>query len=87
VWPICVQVFRVGRGCGVRRPWGSTQRRFLTLARARLSLPQVFKVLKNAVVDTVHAWQGQKVAVNFVFFTLAYVESEAPVDRELSAVG
>lgn len=48
---------------------------------------KVFKVLKNAVVDAVQQWQGQRIAINFVFFTLAYIESEARVDHELSAIG
>jgi hypothetical protein len=48
---------------------------------------QIFKVLKNAVVDTLQQWQGQRVAVNFVFFSLAYVDSEAKVDTDLCALG
>jgi hypothetical protein len=48
---------------------------------------QILKVLKNAVVDTLQQWQGQRVAVNFAFFTLAYIDSEAAVDGDLCAVG
>mmetsp|Transcript_36902 Transcript_36902/g.69421 ORF Transcript_36902/g.69421 Transcript_36902/m.69421 type:complete len:224 (+) Transcript_36902:111-782(+) len=58
-------------------------------ARDRKDLKKwkVFKVLKNAVVDTVHRLHAQPVAVNMIFATLVYIDSKSAVDRELCAIG
>ena len=43
--------------------------------------------MKNALSDTAGLLQGQRVMVDFVFFSAAYIESEAEVDSEFFAVG
>eukprot|EP00238_Polyblepharides_amylifera_P012630 CAMPEP_0196586724 /NCGR_PEP_ID=MMETSP1081-20130531/55350_1 /TAXON_ID=36882 /ORGANISM="Pyramimonas amylifera, Strain CCMP720" /LENGTH=197 /DNA_ID=CAMNT_0041908699 /DNA_START=134 /DNA_END=727 /DNA_ORIENTATION=- len=48
---------------------------------------KILSVLRNTVVDTVQGWAGQRVAVDFIFFTLAYMDSPAEVDTDLCCIG
>lgn len=52
-----------------------------------LSRFDVVRFLKNAVGDAAGLMQGQRVMVDFVFFAMAYVDSEAAVDAEFFALG
>ena len=52
-----------------------------------LSRFDVVRFLKNAVGDAAGLMQGQRVMVDFIFFAMAYVDSEAAVDAEFFALG
>lgn len=47
----------------------------------------VVRIFKNALSDTAGLLQGQRVMVDFVFFSAAYLDSEAEVDGEFFALG
>jgi hypothetical protein len=47
----------------------------------------VIGLFKNAINDTAGLLQGQRVMVDFVFFSAAYLDSEAEVDGEYFAFG
>ena len=47
----------------------------------------VLSLIKNAVNDTTGLISGQRVMCDFVFFSLAYIDSESGVDAEYFALG
>ena len=52
-----------------------------------LSKFNVVGLFKNAFTDTAGLLQGQRVMVDFVFFSMAYLDSKADVDAEYFALG
>ena len=48
---------------------------------------KIMSLLKNTLVDGVQHLQGQRIMIDFIFFAIAYIDSEAKVDAEICAVG